>query len=102
MVTSPKDLRTGRSIWQGRRARLAPHGPLRRDLETDVLIIGAGITGAMIADNLSASGLKVAIADKRGPARGSTTASTAMVLYEIDTPLIKLARKIGKIDAARA
>ena len=43
--------------------------------------------------------MKVVIVDKRGPAKGSTTASTAMVLYEIDTPLTKLARKIGKPDA---
>ena len=102
MVTKPKDLRTGRSVWQGRRARPVPHCPLNRDIEADVLVIGAGITGAMISDALSDLGLKVVIVDKRGPAKGSTTASTAMVLYEIDTPLIKLARKIGKADAIRA
>jgi glycine/D-amino acid oxidase-like deaminating enzyme len=102
VVTKPKDLRTGRSVWQGRRARPVPHRPLRRDIETDVLVIGAGITGAMISDALSGRGLKVVIADKRGPAKGSTAASTAMVLYEIDTPLTKLARKIGKPDATRA
>jgi glycine/D-amino acid oxidase-like deaminating enzyme len=67
-----------------------------------VLIIGAGITGAMIADGLAASGLNIVIADKRGPAQGSTTASTALVQYEIDMPLIQLARKIGKTDAIRA
>ena len=76
MVTKPKDLRTGRSVWQGRRARAVPHRRLRRDIETDVLVIGAGITGAMISDALSALGLKVVIADKRGPAKGSTAAST--------------------------
>ena len=35
-----------------------------------MLIIGAGITGAMIADGLAASGLNIVIADKRGPAQG--------------------------------
>ena len=78
------------------------HGPLAADLETDVLVIGAGITGAMIADVLSASGLDVAIVDKRGLAKGSTTASTALVQYEIDAPLTKLGRKIGKEKAVRA
>ena len=67
-----------------------------------MLVIGAGITGAMIADALSAAGLKVAVVDKRGPAKGSTTASTALVQYEIDTPLSQLSRKIGKADAVRA
>ena len=78
------------------------HQPLNKDIETDVLIIGAGITGAMVADALSASGWKVALVDRRGPAKGSTTASTALVQYEIDTPLVKLKLKIGEADAIRA
>ena len=67
-----------------------------------MLIIGAGITGAMVADCLAEAGLKVAIADRRGPAKGSTTASTALVQHEIDTPLVHLSRKIGKASAMRA
>ena len=102
MVTKSKDLRTGRSVWEQQRAPSVPHRPLKRDIETDVLVIGAGITGAMVADALRDSGLPVAVVDRRGPAKGSTTASTALVQYEIDLPLIKLARKIGKRDAERA
>jgi FAD dependent oxidoreductase len=102
VVTKPKDLRTGRSIWESERTAGIPHAPLSRDIESDVLVIGAGITGATIADALTATGLKVAVVDKRGPAKGSTTASTALLQYEIDTPLTKLSRKIGKIDAIRA
>ena len=100
VVTKPKDLRSGHSIWEGRSG--VAHRPLTRDVEVDVLLIGAGITGAMIADALDLSGFKVAIADKRGVAKGSTTASTALVQFEIDTPLTKLTRKIGKADAVRA
>lgn len=102
VVTKSTDLRTGRSIWEQQRASPVPHKPLKRDIETDVLVIGAGITGAMMADALAGTGLRVAVVDKRGPAKGSTTASTALVQYEIDTPLIKLARKIGERDATRA
>ena len=102
MVTKAKDLRTGRSVWERHRAPPVPHRPLKRDLETDVLVIGAGITGAMVADGLRDSGLSVAVVDRRGPARGSTTASTALVQYEIDVPLTKLARKIGQRNAERA
>lgn len=102
VVTRPRDLRTGRSIWASRRALPVEHRPLVSDIETDVLVIGAGITGAMVAQALVASGLRVVIADKRGPAKGSTTASTALVQYEIDTPLVTLSRKIGRRDAVRA
>src|ERR1700761_1869352 len=102
MVTGRRDLRTGRSLWEVQRLRGVAHGPLTQDIETDVLVIGAGITGAMIAEALAARGFGVVIADKRGLAKGSTAASTALVQYEIDTPLIELARKIGKSSAMRA
>lgn len=78
------------------------HGALTRDAGADVLVIGAGITGAMIADALADAGLSVIAVDRRGPAKGSTAASTALVQYEIDTPLTKLTRKIGRDDAMRA
>jgi glycine/D-amino acid oxidase-like deaminating enzyme len=102
VATASRDLRTGRSIWERRRTRGLAHGPLPRDLDTDVLVIGAGITGATIADALTTAGLRVVIVDRRGPAKGSTAASTALVQYEIDTPLSRLTRKIGKPQAVRA
>ena len=102
MVTTRRDLRTGRPIWAGRRAASVAHQRLTHDIETDVLIIGAGITGALIADALTSEGVEVVVVDKRGLAKGSTVASTALVQYEIDTPLTVLTRKIGKENAVRA
>ena len=103
MVTTNRDLRTGRSVWEGRHGAKVPHRPLTRNRQTDVVIIGAGITGAMIADALADAGLRVVVVDRRDdPVKGSTVASTALVQYEIDTPLSLLTRKIGKDDAVRA
>ncbi len=102
MATTRRNLRTGHPIWAARRAPSVKHQRLARDIKTDVLVIGARITGAMIADALTSAGLDVAVADRRGLAKGSTVASTALVQYEIDTPLIMLTRKIGKANAVRA
>lgn len=102
MVTHPKKLRTGQAVWQAYPAPAVPHRPLRSDRKADVLIIGAGITGAMVGEAVAAAGLKTIIADKRPPLKGATAASTALVQYEIDTPLLSLAKKIGKADAIRA
>ncbi|HET7715523.1 MAG TPA: FAD-dependent oxidoreductase [Bauldia sp.] len=77
------------------------HAPLRGDIRTDVLVVGAGISGALVAEALSETH-RVVIVDRRGPVRGSTPASTALVEYEIDTPLTLLAAKIGRIKAERA
>jgi glycine/D-amino acid oxidase-like deaminating enzyme len=102
MATKGRNLRSGYPVWQSRRAPVVATAQLSRDITADVLIIGAGITGAVLADALVSAGLEVAMVDKRGLARGSTMASTALVQYEIDTPLITLMRKIGKGNATRA
>jgi glycine/D-amino acid oxidase-like deaminating enzyme len=102
MATIKRDLRTGASVWHERRARRVPVGKLGRDLRTDVVVVGAGISGALVAELLAADGHRVAIVDRRGPCKGSTAASTALVQYEIDEPLTLLAEKIGDADAVRA
>ena len=65
-------------------------------------MIGAGIRGAMIAEALAAAGREVLVVDKRGAAKGSTAASTALIQYAIDMPLTRPAREIGKRSAIRA
>ncbi|MEO6053318.1 MAG: FAD-dependent oxidoreductase, partial [Chthoniobacterales bacterium] len=63
---------------------------------------GAGISGAVIAERLSREGLDGIVLDKREVAGGSTSASTALLQYEIDTPLTELTKKMGRKDAERA
>lgn len=67
-----------------------------------MLVVGAGISGAMVADALSADGHEVVVVDRRGPMKGSTPATTALVQYEIDEPVTHLTRRIGTVDARRA
>ncbi len=74
---------------------------LRGTRDCDVLVVGAGISGALVAEALSATGLHVMICDRRPPLHGSTLASTAMLLYEIDTPLVQLIAKMGRRNAER-
>jgi glycine/D-amino acid oxidase-like deaminating enzyme len=100
-LTPKKHLHTGRSVWSG-----APHPPLAAhalngSLRCDVAIVGAGISGAFMAHALSRA-YDVVVLDRREPAMGSTHASTAMLQYEIDTPLTKLADQIGHGKAVRA
>ena len=71
------------------------------DLRCDVAVVGAGITGAMVAERLSRDGHCVVVLDERDVCRGSTSASTAFLQYEIDVPLTQLASMIGSDDAAK-
>ncbi|HEY4076687.1 MAG TPA: FAD-binding oxidoreductase, partial [Rhizomicrobium sp.] len=100
-LTPKKRLHTGRSVWSDtRHPPLAVHA-LKQSLRCDVAIVGAGISGAFMAHALSRRH-DVVVLDRREPAMGSTHASTAMLQYEIDTPLTKLADQIGHAKAARA
>jgi len=78
------------------------HGPLERPTECDIAIIGAGITGALIADALIATGASIVMLDSRDVALGSTAATTALLQYEIDTHLTDLAQQIGAGRAIQA
>ena len=102
MITHKRKLRTDGSLWQHLRAPRVPARALTADRSTDVLIVGAGITGAMIAEALSEAGLTVMVVDRRSAVEGSTIASTALVASELDTALIELSKKIGKRNAIRA
>jgi glycine/D-amino acid oxidase-like deaminating enzyme len=67
----------------------------------DVVIVGAGISGALMADALAGHGLSIVVIDRRMPVRGSSIASTAMIQHEIDVPLHQLCGMIGRRSAER-
>jgi glycine/D-amino acid oxidase-like deaminating enzyme len=73
----------------------ARYAPLSQNMRCDVAIIGGGITGALAAHHLTEAGLGVVLLDRRHVGEGSTAASTGLLQYEIDTPMVELAAKIG-------
>lgn len=75
--------------------------PLTKDATCDVAIVGAGLTGAMLACLLAEAGLDVLLIDRREAAHGSTAGNTGLMLYELDVPLHRLARRIGRDKAER-
>ena len=71
-------------------------------MKCDALIVGGGITGSLIAERLTRQGLYVVIIDRELPGRGSTAASTSMLLWEIDRSLTQLTEIYGFERASRA
>ncbi len=102
MSTPKKDLRGGRPIWADMPRTIVKHRSRLAHEKCDVAVIGAGISGALAALALAERGHDVVIVDRSEPCRGSTLASTAMIQFELDTPLIELADKKGAALAARA
>lgn len=102
MLTHEIDLRTGTPVWMLRPGANIPTEKPKRDRTADVVIIGAGVTGAMAAEELASAGMRVILLERRGPLIGSTAASTALLQYDIDKPLTLLGEQIGKERATRA
>ena len=101
-ATQQRDLRTGTPVWLARGLPRIPSTPLDDSRDVDVAIVGAGVSGALVADALLQAGQTVAVLDRRGPIRGSTAASTALLQFELDQPLSLLVSKIGRARAVRA
>ena len=76
--------------------------PLEGDATCEVLVLGGGVTGALIANQLVRSGSDVLLIDQRDFGHGSTAASTGLLQYEVDTPLLDLMAKVGTEQAVHA
>ena len=96
------DLKSGYPYWAVKNGLMHPFPPLQEDLRCEVAVVGGGITGALIADELAGHGHDVAVIEQRDVGWGSSSASTALLQYEIDTHMIDLARQYGEADAVLA
>lgn len=96
------DLHSDHPFWSVKSGLVAVYPPLTGDLRCDVLIIGGGITGALVAHALTRAGVPCAVVDRRDIGQGSTSASTALLQYELDKPLHQLTQIHGCAAAERA
>lgn len=95
-------LRSSEPFWLVKNGIINSYPSLREDLKTEILIVGGGITGSLIAHQCVADGYETALIDRREIAHGSTSATTSMLQYEIDTPLHKLVEMIGETAAVES
>ena len=89
-------------FWSVNNGLPANYPSLQRDVSCDAVVIGGGITGALVAVHLVEAGVKTLLIDKRDIGTGSTSASTALLQYEIDVPLRELIEKVGPVAATRS
>jgi glycine/D-amino acid oxidase-like deaminating enzyme/nitrite reductase/ring-hydroxylating ferredoxin subunit len=74
---------------------------IERDIEVDVVVVGAGLTGITTAYLLKQAGARVALLERDRIAAGDTSRTTAHLTYVMDYRLHQLASTFGH-DAAKA
>jgi glycine/D-amino acid oxidase-like deaminating enzyme len=96
------DLKSGAPFWPLTNGLIASYPALQGDLDCEVAVIGGGITGALVAYHLVEAGIATVLLDKRDFGWGSTSATTALLQYELDTPLHELVAFVGEGHAVRS
>jgi glycine/D-amino acid oxidase-like deaminating enzyme len=74
---------------------------IERDIEVDVVVVGAGLTGITTAYLLKHAGVRGALLERDRIAAGDTSRTTAHLTYVTDARLHQLADTFGR-DAAQA
>ncbi len=95
-------LKTSEPFWLVKNGIIESYPSLRENMETDILIVGGGITGSLIAHQCIKDGHKTILIDRREVCNGSTSATTSMLQYEIDVPLYELIEMIGQEAAEKS
>jgi glycine/D-amino acid oxidase-like deaminating enzyme len=95
-------LRSGESYWFVKNGLISSFASLNDNQKCEVVVLGAGITGALVAYYFGRAGIETVVLDKRDVGMGSTAASTAMLMYATDTELVELIPAIGERDAVRS
>lgn len=57
---------------------------LTEDIDTDVIIVGGGVTGAILGYYFSKRNINTVILEKSRIAHGSTSITTSLLQYELD------------------
>lgn len=92
-------LKSNEPFWLIKNGLMYSYPSLQANINTDILIVGSGITGSLIAHQCINAGHKVVLVDRRELVNGSSSATTSMLQYEIDVPLYKLIELVGEKQA---
>src|SRR5690349_4694198 len=80
---------------------LPEYPALTQDIEVDVTVVGAGLTGITTAYLLAQEGVRVALIERERVAGGDTSRTTAHLTYVTDKRLHELVREFGEQAAQR-
>ena len=96
MTVRQQALRSGKPLWIQGDAGRKPRGKrLSGHHVTSVAIVGGGWTGALVAHAFASAGVATTVLDAGAAARGSTAASSALLLQEPDLELMELTARYG-------
>jgi glycine/D-amino acid oxidase-like deaminating enzyme len=102
MSHTQRQLRSGQPIWLRHALPIQLTYPvLAGRLQTDVAIVGGGMTGALVAQAFAEADVSVVLLEAAHVGSGSTAASSALLLQEPDLGLEELRQRYGAATSRR-
>src|ERR1700722_4509036 len=96
MTATQQTLRFGRPGWiRDATSHIQRSPSLAGNHATRVAIVGGGMTGALVAHAFASAGIATTVLEAERVGRGSTAASSALLLQEPDLELRELADRYG-------
>lgn len=92
-------LYSGNTYWDKTVHQAFDFKELKEDIKTDILIVGGGMSGNLMAFVLAKKGKNVTLVEANKVASGSSAANTGLLQYSSDIMAHELAKQIGKTDA---
>jgi glycine/D-amino acid oxidase-like deaminating enzyme len=102
VTATQRTLRFGRPVWiRDASSRKRRYPSLAGNHATRVAIVGGGMTGALVAHAFASAGISTTVLEAEVVGRGSTAASSALLLQEPDLDLMQLANRYGTRTSRR-
>ena len=95
------DLYHGSLYWPTTIKETPSYPPLTDNRICDVLVIGGGMSGALLTYKLAQESLDIVLVDRNKIGHGSTSANTGLLQYSNDKMMHSFARSIGENNAVR-
>jgi glycine/D-amino acid oxidase-like deaminating enzyme len=97
-----RTLRVGGPLWLDGVVKAKPRYPtFAGKHEASVAVVGGGMTGALVAQAFASAGISTTLLEASEVGRGSTAASSALLLQEPDLELSQLANRYGMRTSRR-
>jgi choline dehydrogenase-like flavoprotein len=102
VTATQQSLRLGQPVWMTQaKGRAQRYPAFSGRHETSVAIVGGGMTGALLAHAFASAGVATTLLEAGLIGRGSTAASSALLLQEPDLELFQLEKRYGRPTSRR-
>ncbi|SDY52631.1 FAD-binding oxidoreductase [Thermoactinomyces sp. DSM 45892] len=92
----------GNCLWTAQTTVPKQYPYLTTDIQTEVVVIGGGLAGAITAYQFAKAGIQTVLVERTIIGYLSTRASTSILQYEIDTNMVQLQSMYGIDTAVRS